>query len=457
MEQAVLLPLMGNHQAAQVNIKAGNKGTKIPFSFLQVIEALINLDLNASGTVSGTADDEPLAQTASSEQEENELLTFFVQEISNSQLPPGEAMESINAVKTDGLTNQELAGKLHMLLSSLKKDISDSSEIISQGELREDSLFKTLFGKMDLQNVQQWIMTDTIQENMLTHTMQECAEQTQGVSVFVDPLVTAEAVLSDTGVKAEAQLPDTAVKAEIVLPDPTELESLMAQKADPEITTEKSAAAEQGKLIELFSSEQKGEQSVTAQTQESPAGVKKEKTIINEQLGYLTTKPGSAAPETVIGRQKNDLSFSKEILPDKTAEFIVKQVIDKAELFVGKERADLKLKLNPDFLGHLKLIISVEKGIVHAHFIAENQITAALIEGQMQSLRQSLEQQGITWQQISVAVDGRGQDAFLNKNGSGAYESSQGQEYTGRDFSPDEQTEQGGYRGWHQGTVDYLV
>lgn len=83
---------------------------------------------------------------------------------------------------------------------------------------------------------------------------------------------------------------------------------------------------------------------------------------------------------------------------------LVELIVEKGNLFLGKDLSVLKLKLKPEYLGNLDLLIKVKDGGVYAHFLAENAVVANLIEMRLPELRQSLEQQGIFWQQIRARL-----------------------------------------------------
>ena len=75
----------------------------------------------------------------------------------------------------------------------------------------------------------------------------------------------------------------------------------------------------------------------------------------------------------------------------------------------------MSIQLKPEFLGDLKLVVNVEQGIVNAHFITQNQVTASLIQDRLPELKQALNDPGISWQNLSVssgAGQGNHQGAF---------------------------------------------
>ncbi|MGB4505022.1 MAG: flagellar hook-length control protein FliK [Syntrophaceticus sp.] len=153
----------------------------------------------------------------------------------------------------------------------------------------------------------------------------------------------------------------------------------------------------------------------------------------------------------------NDKTALKiDIQPKEIMDHLASQIIDKANLFVmGKDHADLKLKLKPEFLGHLRLNIQVVKGVIHAHFIAENPLTAGLIETHLHDLRQSLEQHGISWQQLGVSVDGEQvSHGFTKQNESNCSY----QEMIGRgDINTGEELQKQEAVGWQPGSINYLI
>lgn len=132
----------------------------------------------------------------------------------------------------------------------------------------------------------------------------------------------------------------------------------------------------------------------------------------------------------------------------------VLQAIESSSLTTDKNMHILNISLKPEYLGELKLLITVEHGIVNAHFLAQNQMTANLIDSQLPDLKQSLSQQGITWQEVTVSVDAgstssqseQGAEQGMNQQWEGSGGFAEGED----DFS-----EPHSYRGW--GMVNYVV
>ncbi len=115
----------------------------------------------------------------------------------------------------------------------------------------------------------------------------------------------------------------------------------------------------------------------------------------------------------------NPNSFSsnlKEIIETKTIEKpivaltvdkteILSQIVKKAEVIVGSTQSEMIMKLEPESLGKINLRVSVERGLLTASFQAENQQVKSIIESNMNSLRDMLQEKGINVQAINVSVN----------------------------------------------------
>jgi flagellar hook-length control protein FliK len=86
----------------------------------------------------------------------------------------------------------------------------------------------------------------------------------------------------------------------------------------------------------------------------------------------------------------------------------IRQIVSNAQLLVNNNNASISIQLKPEYLGNLKLVVDVEQGIVNAHFIAQNQATASLIQSRLPELKQALNNQGISWQRLNVSSGGQG-------------------------------------------------
>lgn len=126
--------------------------------------------------------------------------------------------------------------------------------------------------------------------------------------------------------------------------------------------------------------------------------------------------------------QKDD--FAAKLQTVATAQRVVrnelmKQVVDQAKVLVNDNRSEMVMQLKPDSLGKLTLKIVTENGIVAAKFVAESQQVKQVLESNMQTLKDSLEKQGMSVQSVSVSVGQQGsqnsgqREAFERRNSKG--------------------------------------
>ncbi|MCX7922377.1 MAG: flagellar hook-length control protein FliK [Clostridia bacterium] len=121
---------------------------------------------------------------------------------------------------------------------------------------------------------------------------------------------------------------------------------------------------------------------------------------------------------TVANNQTQKFTETKEV-PKLQREVnipkneLINQVVEKAKVIVGAEKSEMIMELKPESLGKLALKIVTERGMVVAKFIAENQQVKEIIETNMQLLKDTLKEQGLTVQGFSVSV---GQDSYRGFN-----------------------------------------
>jgi flagellar hook-length control protein FliK len=94
---------------------------------------------------------------------------------------------------------------------------------------------------------------------------------------------------------------------------------------------------------------------------------------------------------------------------------ILEQITKKSKLIIDKDNSSMEIKLEPEHLGKLTLKVVLERGILSAKFIAENDDVKSVIENNMEELKNNLLEQGLNIQSLSVSVDSQG-DLSRHKN-----------------------------------------
>ncbi len=80
------------------------------------------------------------------------------------------------------------------------------------------------------------------------------------------------------------------------------------------------------------------------------------------------------------------------------------QIIQKVKVAASPGTSEMQIELKPEFLGRLKLTVSTENGLVTARFNTHSPQVKAVIEANLAALRDTLADQGIKVDQLSVTV-----------------------------------------------------
>ncbi len=119
-----------------------------------------------------------------------------------------------------------------------------------------------------------------------------------------------------------------------------------------------------------------------------------------------------------VQMSEDDIKFQSalegRIHQAQEAQSIAQQIIKFASLRSGDNFSEVKISLEPEYLGNLRLNIMVEDDAVFAKFIADNQYTRDLLSNNLAVLKDSLESSGIKLDDIEVSMEERneGFDSF---------------------------------------------
>ncbi len=103
------------------------------------------------------------------------------------------------------------------------------------------------------------------------------------------------------------------------------------------------------------------------------------------------------------GSSTNATAFTTpSTLPEDT---VINQVIQRFQVKSQLQNSKMVIKLHPAELGELKIDIAVKNGSVKANFLAQSQHVQEILEKQMPKLREIMEQQGVTVDDILVTLD----------------------------------------------------
>ncbi len=83
---------------------------------------------------------------------------------------------------------------------------------------------------------------------------------------------------------------------------------------------------------------------------------------------------------------------------------IANQIIERIRVTIRPDQSSMELQLNPENLGKVSLAVQSKNGVMTAQFVVQNEISKEAIESQLQSLKDTLNQQGIKVEAIEVAI-----------------------------------------------------
>ncbi len=236
--------------------------------------------------------------------------------------------------------------------------------------------------------------------------------------------VCSEAVTSEISKVVEAMRAQTkgvvsVEQAELKTDTSGEFNSI-TEEGSEEVAVNK--AKEESAMADNSKSKEKSENSET----KSDADTK----IINNQVAVNNTQNQQQNEQNIqavgdfkINAVNNQTQVHKAEFsmpqPVRTSE-VINQVIEQAKVIVGQDKSEMIIHLKPDHLGKLELKVVTEQGIVAAKFIAESHQVKEIIETNMQLLKDSLEKQGLSIDNVSVQV---GQEKQSNYNQQNAHQS----------------------------------
>ncbi|PKM77664.1 MAG: hypothetical protein CVU90_06180 [Firmicutes bacterium HGW-Firmicutes-15] len=117
-------------------------------------------------------------------------------------------------------------------------------------------------------------------------------------------------------------------------------------------------------------------------------------TLLDKTLVELA-KPGG---ET--GKAQSTNSARPTVSPEE----LMEQIVKKVELVTKLATSEMRIQLKPEFLGKMMIQIIVDDGVITARFTTESQHVKQVLEANMNSLKQTLEANGLRVEKTEVNV-----------------------------------------------------
>jgi len=140
-------------------------------------------------------------------------------------------------------------------------------------------------------------------------------------------------------------------------------------------------------------------QNDNAPTQQQPQNTFGQNVLIKEE-----TEIAQASNTTDSVKSTAKSEAASNIARQASPQEIIKQITEHIKTDVKAAINEVKIMLRPESLGELTLKISIERGIVTAHFVAESHRVKEIIESNMGSLKDALAESGVDVGQLDVSV-----------------------------------------------------
>lgn len=130
----------------------------------------------------------------------------------------------------------------------------------------------------------------------------------------------------------------------------------------------------------------------------SDGGEKKTAANSNENAGLQTnTSYATVVTEnqvqTVVKTQQTDFDG------------IVRQIVEQIKVEIKPDVSSMELQLNPENLGKVNLHVASKEGVITAQFFVQNETVKTMIEGQLEVLRDAMNEQGVKVEAVEVTVE----------------------------------------------------
>ena len=140
-------------------------------------------------------------------------------------------------------------------------------------------------------------------------------------------------------------------------------------------------------------------------------------TKTGESAGDETFQNGNAILQDLTKNQSATTSVNntQAAFTETQVQDIMDQIMDYMKVQVKADTTKLEMQLHPESLGTLNIHISSKDGVLTAQFTTQNEVVKSMIESQLITLQQSLNEQGVKVEAVEVNVATQQFDRNLNQ------------------------------------------
>lgn len=119
-----------------------------------------------------------------------------------------------------------------------------------------------------------------------------------------------------------------------------------------------------------------------------------DKQEVKENVQYITPMEALTNLENAV----------QEILPESDPVKIIRQIVQEFQISLKAETTSFEMQLTPEHLGKINLQVAAKDGVITAQIATENAAVKEAIEAQLQTLKESLNNQGLKVEAVEVTI-----------------------------------------------------
>ncbi|MBR6697348.1 MAG: flagellar hook-length control protein FliK [Lachnospiraceae bacterium] len=334
-----------------------------------------------------------------------------------------------NPKDMDYLNKSPMADKLNQVANNTAKELTSEmcSEIeqkikqvlmksfnVSEEELLEamNSLGLTYISLLDNTNLASLSMElNNVTESILLVTDAELALQFKDITAQLGQIITDFAKELDiTPKELESQLLDIDV-----VDEEFSIKDVKSEENDVEVKQEA--------IVNDDSAE------TEIDINKKDAELTKDNSNSKSSLNYDAKDNSSSEPKMIVADIVNNLKAdfataiaTKEYLTTSyiDAMDIVEQIIDAVKVTNSLEGTGMEIQLNPEHLGKINLNVVAKDGVITAQIAAQDEAVKKILEGQLVTLKENLNNQGLKVEAVEVTISSHGFEQQYEENHSEA-------------------------------------
>ncbi|MBQ8730176.1 MAG: flagellar hook-length control protein FliK [Lachnospiraceae bacterium] len=334
-----------------------------------------------------------------------------------------------NPKDMDYLNKSPIADKLNQVANNTAKELTSEmcSEIeqkikqvlmksfnVSEEELLEamNSLGLTYISLLDNTNLASLSMElNNVTESILLVTDAELAIQFKDITAQLGQIITDFAKELDiTPKELESQLLDIDV-----VDEEFSIKDVKSEENDVEVKQEA--------IVNDDSAE------TEIDINKKDAELTKDNSNSKSSLNYDAKDNSSSEPKMIVADIVNNLKadFATAIATKEysttsyiDAMDIVEQIIDAVKVTNSLEGTGMEIQLNPEHLGKINLNVVAKDGVITAQIAAQDEAVKKILEGQLVTLKENLNNQGLKVEAVEVTISSHGFEQQYEENHSEA-------------------------------------